>query len=58
MCERSADCTGDEHCQLVLRNLETGNKTVEYYCKGHLVLRIWEVEQDDRFAAVEATQLS
>lgn len=57
MCERSPDCSGDEHCQLVLQNLDTGNRTVEYYCKAHLVLRVWEVEQDDGLAAIEATQL-
>ncbi len=57
MCELSPDCSSDEHCQLVLRNLETGNRTVEYYCKAHLVLRVWEVEQSDGLAAVEATQL-
>ncbi len=57
MCERSPDCPSDDHCQLVLRNLDTGNRTVEYYCKAHLVDRVWEVERSETLAAVEATRL-
>ncbi|AHF98571.1 hypothetical protein HALLA_06640 [Halostagnicola larsenii XH-48] len=57
MCERSANCSKDDACQLVIRNNDTGIETVEYYCKAHLVLRICEVEDDDGLTVVDATKL-
>ncbi|WP_339102331.1 hypothetical protein [Haloterrigena salinisoli] len=57
MCDRSGDCANDETCQLVLKNEHTGIETTEYYCKAHLVLRIWEVEADDALDIVDATKL-
>ncbi|SIR67596.1 hypothetical protein [Natronorubrum thiooxidans] len=57
MCDLSADCSNDGTCQLVLRNEQTGIKTTEYYCKAHLVLRVWEVEDDDELHIVNATKL-
>ncbi|KDE60097.1 hypothetical protein EL22_10970 [Halostagnicola sp. A56] len=57
MCERSADCSKNDACQLVIRNNDTGIETVEYYCKAHLVGRICEVEAEDGLAVVDATKL-
>lgn len=57
MCERSGDCSNEETCQLVLRNERTGMEMVEYHCKAHLVLRVWEVEQEDGLGVVDAEKL-
>ena len=57
MCDLSADCSNDGTCQLVLQNEHTGIKTTEYYCKAHLVLRVWEVERDDTFEVLNARTL-
>ncbi|TYT63643.1 hypothetical protein [Natrialba swarupiae] len=47
MCNRFESCSNDGTYQLVLENRNTGMEVVEYYCKAHLVLRVWEVERDD-----------
>lgn len=57
MCDRSADCSNEDTCQLVLKNEHTGMETTEYHCKAHLVLRILEVEADDELDVVDATKL-
>ncbi|SER80003.1 hypothetical protein [Natrinema salaciae] len=57
MCEHSPECSNGVTCQLVLENGDTGLETAEYYCKAHLVLRIWEVENDSSMRAVSAEQL-
>jgi len=57
MCDRFGDCSNDGTCQLVLRNRQTGMERVEHHCKAHLVLRIWEVERDERFEIVDARTL-
>ncbi|MFD1565059.1 hypothetical protein ACFR99_16095 [Haloarchaeobius amylolyticus] len=57
MCEHSPECSNGDTCQLVLKNGRTGLETAEYYCKAHLVLRIWEVENDSTLQAVSAEQL-
>lgn len=57
MCERSVNCSNEGTCQLVLRNEHTGMEVVEYHCKAHLVLRVWEVEQDDTLDVVDARKL-
>ena len=57
MCDRTGDCSNDDTCQLVLKNERTGLEITEYYCKAHLVLRIWEVEADNEFDVVDATKL-
>lgn len=57
MCDRSTDCTNEATCQLVLRNVDTGMETVEYYCNAHLVCRVWEIERDDGMDTVDAIRL-
>lgn len=57
MCDRPGECSNDDTCQLVLRNGHTGIETTEYYCKAHLVLRIWEVEADEALEVVDAKKL-
>lgn len=57
MCDRSGTCSDTDTCQLVLRNERTGIETTEYYCKAHLVLRIWEVDADENLEVVDATKL-
>ncbi|WP_254524802.1 hypothetical protein [Natrinema caseinilyticum] len=57
MCEHSPECSNGATCQLVLENGNTGLEIAEYYCKAHLVLRIWEVENDSSLRAVSAEQL-
>jgi hypothetical protein len=32
-------------------------EAVEYYCKAHLIDRIWEVEQDEEFDVVDVKKL-
>nr|WP_049925228.1 hypothetical protein [Halopiger goleimassiliensis] len=57
MCDRFGDCSNDGTCQLVLKNRTTGMEVVEYHCKAHLVLRVWEVERDDTFEVLDARTL-
>lgn len=57
MCERFANCSNDDECQLVVRNDSTGIESVEYYCKAHLVVRICELEETEELAVVDATKL-
>ncbi|WP_254761591.1 hypothetical protein [Natrinema marinum] len=57
MCEHSPECSNGATCQLVLENGQTGLETAEYYCKAHLVLRIWELEEEGSMRAVSAEQL-
>ncbi|MEY7850810.1 hypothetical protein AB7C87_16595 [Natrarchaeobius sp. A-rgal3] len=58
MCDRFESCSNDGTYQLVLENRNTGMEAVEYYCKAHLVLRVWEVERDDVFDVRDARALS
>ncbi|RQH03168.1 hypothetical protein EA472_00820 [Natrarchaeobius oligotrophus] len=57
MCDRFGSCSNDGTCQLVLRNRNTGMELVEYHCKAHLVLRVWEAERDDVLEVVDARTL-
>ncbi|RQG89963.1 hypothetical protein EA462_08115 [Natrarchaeobius halalkaliphilus] len=58
MCDRFGNCSNDGTCQLVLRNRITGMERVEYHCKAHLVLRVWELEDDDAHDVIDATPLN
>ncbi|MDG5820287.1 hypothetical protein [Natronococcus sp. A-GB7] len=57
MCDRSGDCSNEGTCQLVLRNERTGMEMVEYHCKAHLVVRVWEAEQDETLDVIDAKKL-
>ncbi|MCU4743597.1 hypothetical protein OB955_19480 [Halobacteria archaeon AArc-m2/3/4] len=57
MCDHSTTCSSDEDCRLVLRNRLTRMETFEYYCKAHLVARVWDLEHDDSLDVVDATFL-
>ncbi|RQG97216.1 hypothetical protein EA473_03860 [Natrarchaeobius chitinivorans] len=57
MCDRFGNCSKDGTYQLVLENRSTGMEVVEYHCKAHLVLRVWEVERDDVHDVLDARSL-